>query len=258
MWLRVLTPVLISIGGLVMLRLLGPDFLDQRKLHDLLVPLGRAAPIAFIGFLAVRPVLLLPGQLFTAVGGMMFGALPATLYSLLGSLLASALLFWLARKLGTRLMKRMAGGKYTALTRVARKHGFKFALLTCINPLFPTDVMVAAAAASGARFWPTVLGVTLGTIPGTFLTAQFGSGLAQGRTVLTAVSAVGMVLSLGLGAFFGRRIYRELNAEAESMPEPPETDLEGERGSHARGTRAPGLMSRTRPSAAPSSSLIQP
>jgi uncharacterized membrane protein YdjX (TVP38/TMEM64 family) len=258
MWLRVLTPVLISIGGLVMLRLLGPDFLDQRKLHDLLVPLGRAAPIAFIGFLAVRPVLLLPGQLFTAVGGMMFGALPATLYSLLGSLLASALLFWLARKLGTRLMKRMAGGKYTALTRVARRHDFKFALLTCINPLFPTDVMVAAAAASGARFWPTVLGVTLGTIPGTFLTAQFGSGLAQGRTVLTAVSAAGMVVSLGLGAFFGRRIYRELNAEAEASPEPPETNVGGARGSPARRPRAPRLLSSTRPDAAPSSSLIQP
>jgi len=258
MWLRVLAPVLISMGGLVMLRLLGPDFLDQRKLHDLLVPLGRAAPIAFIGFLAVRPVLLLPGQLFTAVGGMLFGALPATLYSLLGSFMASALLFWLARKLGTRLMKRMAGGKYTALQRVARRHDFKFALLMCINPLFPTDVMVAAAAASGARFWPTVLGVTLGTIPGTYLTAQFGSGLAQGRTVLTAVSGVGMVLSLVLGAFLGRRIYRELNAEAEqTSPEPPEPDLGGARGGAAR-TRAPGLMSRTRPTVAPNSSLIQP
>ncbi len=258
MWLRVLTPVLISMGGLVTLRLLGPDFLDQRKLHDLLVPLGEAAPIAFIAFLAVRPVLLLPGQLFTAVGGMLFGALPATLYSLLGSFMASALLFWLARKLGTRLMKRMAGGRYTALTRVARRHDFKFALLTCINPLFPTDVMVAAAAASGARFWPTVMGVTLGTIPGTFLTAQFGSGLAQGRTVLTAVSAVGLVVSLGLGAFVGRKIYRELNAEAESTPEPPETDLGGARGSSARTQVPGGLMSSTRPTAAPSSSLIQP
>jgi len=257
MWLRVLAPVLLSMGGLVTLRLLGPDFLDQRKLHDLLVPLGGAAPIAFIGFLAVRPVLLLPGQLFTAVRGLLFGALPATLYSLLGSFMASALLFRLARKLGTRPMKRMAGGKYSALTRVARRHDFKFSLLTCINPLFPTDVMVAAAAASGASFWPTVLGVTLGTIPGTYLTAQFGSGLAQGHTVRTLVSAAGLVVSLGLGAFFGRRIYRELNAEAVASPEPAETDVGGARGFSAR-TRSPGRMSRTRPSTAPGSSLIQP
>lgn len=256
-WLRVLAPVLVSIGGLVMLRLLGPDFLDQQKLHALLVPLGKAAPIAFVAFLAVRPVLLLPGQLFTAVGGILFGALPATLYSLLGSFLGAALLFFLARRLGTRAMKRMAGGKYPALARVARRHDFKFALLVCINPLFPTDVMVAAAAASGARFWPTVGGMMLGTIPGTYLTAQFGSGLAQGDTVVTAVSAVGMVLSLVLGAFLGRRIYRELNAESEASPEPPAPGEEESRSTPSR-PRLPGLLKRTQPTAAPSSSLIQP
>ncbi|XXF81477.1 VTT domain-containing protein [Myxococcaceae bacterium GXIMD 01537] len=239
-WLRMLAPMLVSIGGLTMLRLLGPDFLDQQKLHELLVPLGDAAPAVFVLCLAVRPVLLLPGQLFTAVGGMLFGTLAATLYSLLGSFIAAALLFWVARRLGTRPMKRLAGVRYDALSRVARRHDFKFSLLVCINPLFPTDVMIAAAAAAGARFWPTVLGVMLGSIPGTFLTAQFGSGLAQGRTVLTAVSAAGLVLSLGLGALLGRRIARELNAEAASDTPPPDPVKE------ARRPRRAGLLTRTR------------
>ena len=213
LWLRVLAPVLASIAGLTTLRLLGPDVINQEELHAFLGPMGKWAPLAFIFFLAVRPVTLLPGQLFTAVGGMIFGTLPATLYSLAGSFLASLLIFGLSRWLGTRLMKRMAGGRYPAITRVARRHGFKFALLMCINPLFPTDVMIAAATAAGARFWPLSMGVLLGTIPGTFLTAQFGSGLAQGRTVMTVVSGVGMVLSLVLGALLGRRIYREINEE---------------------------------------------
>lgn len=261
MWLRVLAPMLISIGGLVALRLLGPDFLDQHKLHDLLVPLGDGAPLAYIAFLAVRPVLLLPGQIFTAVGGIVFGTLAATLYSLLGSFLGAALLFVVARKLGTRPMKRIVGGHYQTLARVARRHDFKFALIICINPLFPTDVMVAMAAASGARFWPTVAGVMLGTIPGTFLTAQFGSGLAQGRTVLTAVSAAGMVLSLVLGAYFGRRVYRELN-NGEPAPEPEEAavaepEARGAGGRRPR-SRLPGLMTRSRTVPAPDSSLVPP
>lgn len=213
MWLRVLAPMLLSIGGLVMLRLLGPDYLDQRRLRELLEPLGDAAPIAYVAFLTVRPVLLLPGQLFTAVGGMMFGTLPAILYSLLGSFLGAVLLFLIARRLGQRPMRRLAGGHYHSLKKVARRHDFLFAIISCLNPLFPTDVMLAAAAASGARFWPTVAGMLVGTIPGTWLTAQFGSSLAQGKTLLTAVSAAGMVVSLLLGAWLGRRIYRELNAE---------------------------------------------
>ncbi|WP_425334822.1 TVP38/TMEM64 family protein [Myxococcus stipitatus] len=203
--------MLVSVGGLLMLRLLGPDFIDQRRLADVLAPLGKAAPLAYISFLAVRPLTLLPGQLLTAVGGMMFGTLAATLYSLTGSFLSATLLFALARKLGTRPMKRLAGGRYPALVSAARRHDFLFAFMACVNPLCPTDVMLVASAASGARFWPSVAGLMLGTIPGTFLTAQFGSGLAQGRTLMTAVSAAGLVVSLVLGVFIGRRFYKALS-----------------------------------------------
>lgn len=220
-WLRVLAPVLASIGGLVMLRLLGPDLVSQGQLSAWLEPLGRAAPWAFIAALAVRPLTLLPGHLFAAVGGMAFGTLAGTAYAFAGSFLGTLLLFHLARKLGAGPMKRLAGEAYPALARAARKHDFQFALLTTINPLLPTDVMLAAAAASGARFWPSVAGMVLGTLPGTFLMVQFGSGLAQGRTLMTVVSGVGLLVSLVLGAFLGRRVYKELNTAPVPPPEPP-------------------------------------
>lgn len=228
-WLKVLAPVLASILGLTTLRLLGPDVLNQQQLRAVLAPLGSWAPVAFVLALAVRPVTLLPGQVFTAVGGMIFGSKAATVYSLMGSFLASALIFALSRWLGTRLMKRMAGERYPAIARAASRHGFKFAFLTCINPLLPTDVMIAAATAAGARFWPVTMGVLLGTIPGTFLTAQFGSGLAQGHTVTTVVSGVGMVVSLVLGAVLGRKIFQEIHqdvpSEEPSAPEPSRAPL---------------------------------
>lgn len=226
-WLRILAPMLLSVGGLVMLRLLGPDFIDQKHIAAVLEPFGKAAPLAYIAFLAIRPITLLPGQLLTAVGGMMFGTLAATLYSLTGSFLSAMLLFGVARKLGTRLMKRLAGGKYPAIARAAKRHDFLFALLSCINPLFPTDVMLVAAAASGARLWPSLAGIMLGTIPGTFLTAQFGSGLAQGRTVMTVVSAVGLVVSLVIGVFIGRRFYKEINDAPVEDPEQPASNASG-------------------------------
>jgi len=223
-WLRVLAPVGVSTGGLVLLRLLGPDVIDQRQLHDFIAPLGEAAPLAYLFALGVRPLTLLPGTLFAAVGGMVFGTLMGTVYALIGSFLAAALVFGIARKLGVRPMKRLAGTHYEALSRAASKHDFQFALLTSINPLLPTDMMLAAAAASGARFWPTVGGLMVGTLPGTFLMVQFGSGLAQGRTIMTLVSGIGLALSILLGAFLGRRVYKEISAPPPSMkpqPEPP-------------------------------------
>jgi uncharacterized membrane protein YdjX (TVP38/TMEM64 family) len=210
MWVRVLFPVAASLLGLVTLRLLGPDVVSQRQLSDWIHPLGPWAPAAFVLFLAVRPLTLLPGQVFTAVGGILFGTLAGSLYALAGSFLASALTYVLAWKLGTRFMKRMAGNRYSALRRTARRHDFTFGLLMCLNPIVPTDVMVALGAATGARFWPTVMGVLVGTLPGTVLTAQFGSALSQGKTVMTVVSAVGLVVSLVAGVFVGRRAYREV------------------------------------------------
>jgi uncharacterized membrane protein YdjX (TVP38/TMEM64 family) len=203
----------------VLLRALGPDVIDQRQLHALLAPLGEAAPFAYVLALVLRPVTLLPGTLFAAVGGMVFGTLMGTIYALVGSFLAALLIFGLARKLGVRPMKRLAGEHYPALSRMARKHDFQFTFLVTINPLVPTDMMLAAAAASGARFWPSVMGMLLGTLPGTFLMVQFGSGLAQGRTLMTVVSAAGLVVSFVLGGFLGRRVYKEINA---AQPEPEE------------------------------------
>ncbi len=216
-WLKLLAPALGSIIGLVALRLLGPDIVSQQRLSGWLRPLGEWAPIAFIFFLAIRPVTLLPGQVFTAVGGILFGTLMGSVYAMVGSLLATGLIILLSKRFGKRLMKRAAGEKYKALKITAQKNDFKFAVLATINPLFPTDVAIALGASSGARLWPTIAGVLVGTLPGTFLTAQFGSALSQGKTVMTAVSAVGMVASLVLGVYFGHRAVKDFHRADEAV-----------------------------------------
>lgn len=225
-WLKILAPVMASIAGLVTLRLLGPDLLDRETLRGFLQPLGVWAPVVFVFLLGVRPLTLLPGQIFTAVGGILFGVVAGSLYALMGSMLATALLFFLSKRFGTRFMKRFAGKKYSALSTTARQNDFKVAALVTMNPLVPTDVMVAVAGASGARFWPTALGVLVGTIPGTILTAQFGSALGSGKTIMTIVSATGMVVSMILGVFLGKKVLADFQSATEqSTEEKPVTKL---------------------------------
>lgn len=213
-WAKLVAPVLASIAGLCTLRLLGPDVMNQKQLSEWLVPLGKWAPVVFVLFLGIRPVTLLPGQVFVAVAGLLFGTLMGTVYAMLGSFIAFGVVYVIGRKFGTRLMKRFAGGKYAALKKVAKDHDFQFSALTTINPLLPTDMMIAASSSSGARFWPSALGVLVGTLPGTILTVQFGSALGQGKTVMTIVSGIGMVVSLVLGVWLGRRMVKQVS-EAE-------------------------------------------
>lgn len=209
-WLKLLAPALAGVTGLVVLKLAMPHFVNQQFLSEGLRRLGRWAPIAFVALLAVRPVTLLPGQLLAAVGGLLFGTLWGSIYALAGSFFGSCLIYWVSRKFGPQLMKRLAREKYPAVVKSARKHGLQFAILSTLNPLFPTDIALAVAFASKARFWPMALGVVAGSTPGTFLTAQFGSALGQGKTILTTVSALGLVVSLVLGVILGKKVYSEI------------------------------------------------
>lgn len=205
-------PVAASLLGLLALRLLGPDWVNQERLQAWLAPMGVWAPVVFLAFLVVRPVTLLPGQLFAAVGGMLFGLWAGVGYALLGSLLSGVLVHVLARRLGTERMRRWLGPDYRAISASAKRHDFAFNFAACVNPLAPTDVMLALSASTGARLVPSVLGVLVGSIPGTLLTVLYGKSLGQGQTWATVSSAVGLLLSLVLGAYIGRRVYREVLA----------------------------------------------
>lgn len=224
-WLKLLAPVLAAFLGLAALKLLSPHVINHTVLSQQLQRFGRWAPLVFIVVLTLRPLILAPGQLLTAVGGLLFGALWGSVYALIGSLTSSLVVFALADRLGQRLMKRAAGDHYAALVRSAKQHDFQFAVIATINPLIPTDVAIAVAAASKARAWPTILGVLIGTVPGTLLTAAFGSALGQGKTLLSLSTAAGMVLSLVLGVILGRRMIREIaGAPAELREGQPATN----------------------------------
>ena len=210
--LKLLAPMAVSISLLVGLRLWGPQYLDQEHLSHLLRPLGHWAPLVFVLLLGVRPVTLLPGQLFAAVGGILFGTAMGTVYALLGSLLATALIYLLSHRWGRGPMKRLVGHRHESLERAARRNSFLVGLFACTNMLIPADVVLAMASASRARFWPLALGAIVGSTPGTLLTAFFGSSLSQGKTWMTLASVCGLVVSLVIGLVLGRRLARDFHA----------------------------------------------
>lgn len=215
--LKLAAPLCFSISVLVALRVFGPQYLDQHRLSEWLRPLGSWAPLAFILLLGARPVTLLPGQLFAAVGGILFGTALGSVYALLGSVLATSLIYALSHRFGRKAMTRLAGERREGIERAARKHGFLVGLFACTNMVIPADIVLAIASASGARFWPLALGAVVGSLPGTLLTAFFGSSLSQGKTWTTVATGVGLVVSLVTGICLGRKLAREL-ADTRAAP----------------------------------------
>lgn len=209
---QVTLPGLVGVGALVGLKWWVLDDFAPGELTAFFEKFGFWAPVVFVAALTVRPVALLPGQVLCAVGGLVFGTAMGSVYALIGSVLSTTLLFTAARSFGTRPMRRLLGDRYDRISHLAKHHDFQFATVCTLNPLLPTDVIVLGAAASGARYWHTILGVFVGTLPGTVITAHFGSSLRQGNDAMTLAAGVGLLVSLALGGLFGRKIVREFRA----------------------------------------------
>ena len=209
LWKLVL-PLGASVLGLCMLKLLDPHLVSRGQLLALLRPLGPYTPLVYLALLLVRPVTLLPGQLLTAIGGVLFGGLQGTLYAIVGSFLGSSLTFFIGRRWGRRWIHRALGERAPLLEKAARENDFLFALVFTLNPLIPTDPILALAASSGARYGRTMAGTLLGIVPGTLATAYFGMALSAGHPWVIGVSVVGWAVSVVGGIAVGYRVYREV------------------------------------------------
>jgi uncharacterized membrane protein YdjX (TVP38/TMEM64 family) len=208
---KLFVPLGFSVLGLCTLKLLDPHLISRDQILSWLRPLGPWMPIAFLVLLTIRPITLLPGQLLTAVGGILFGGWKGTLLALVGSALGSTLTFVVSRKLGGRFIQRRFGTeRLETLSQIARSNDFWFSFLFTLNPLVPTDPILAIAASAGARYSRTLAGTLLAIVPGTIATSYFGMALSTGHPWLVVLSVIGMVVSVVGGALIAFRIYRDL------------------------------------------------
>ncbi|MGC4113897.1 MAG: VTT domain-containing protein [Myxococcales bacterium] len=209
---------------------LSPELVG-RPAAALLVKVGVLGPAIFVALLAVRPVLLLPGQAFSALAGVLWGTFEGAALSLVGAALGMVVVTTLGRRLLRRPVARLAGERREELAKVAAHHDFTYALLITLNPLLPTDVCVALGAGAGGRRGRLVLGAVAGSIPGTVATAAFGSALSRGEPVLVTLSVAGVVVSVVGGALLARAIGRELRepapagAPGRAAPPPPLSEV---------------------------------
>src|SRR5687768_6804238 len=112
MWLG-LTPRQWSGAGVVA-ALLGGAWLARTQLgirweldalREFVTGLGLWGPVALVGIIAFRPVLLVPSQLALLAGGLCFGTLLGTAYGALGLTSSGLLVFGLTRWLGAEAVR---------------------------------------------------------------------------------------------------------------------------------------------------------
>ena len=138
------------------------------------------AAAIFVAAYAVVVALSIPGAVvMTLAGGLLFHAVLGGLLAVIGATLGATIVFLAARGLFGALLRDKAGPFVQKLEAGFRANAFYYLLFLRLVPGFPFWVVNLVPAFLGVSLAVFVTATFIGIIPGTFVYASVGAGLAE-------------------------------------------------------------------------------
>jgi uncharacterized membrane protein YdjX (TVP38/TMEM64 family) len=186
--LKHLLPLALLIAGLVALWVFGLrrdlSWASLSRHQAELLAVVAAHPIeagaAYVAIYAITVACSLPeGALVTIAGGLLFGPALGGVLAIIGASTGAVILFLAARYAFADLVAARAAPFMARIRPGIERDGFLYLLALRLVPVFPFWLLNLVAAACGMRLLPFTLATVLGIIPGTFVYAWVGAGLAD-------------------------------------------------------------------------------
>lgn len=185
-WIKILLG-LIAITALLILNRKFLNF-NPNDIRTWILSFDLWAPLIYITVYSLRPFVLFPASVLSIVGGLAFGALWGTVFTVIGATCGAVLSFWFARKLGENIVRRDLKGKGKGLQKQLEKNGFFYVLAVRLIPLFNFDLISYSAGVSNIRFASFLMGTIIGILPGTLAYNFLGNGIGSGSMRVLIVS----------------------------------------------------------------------
>ncbi|WP_163574203.1 TVP38/TMEM64 family protein [Halomonas faecis] len=152
------------------------------------------AVLVIMAIYAGASLVMFPLSLLVALTGLLFGPWWGFAYALAGTLAASALTWWVGRRLGRETLLRHGGQRLRGLSRYLAGRGIRTMTLVNLLPLAPFTLTNLMAGAFRLRFRDYLIGSTLGIVPGLAGVTLLGSQLGE---LATADSRGDLAWALG-------------------------------------------------------------
>ena len=162
------------------------------------------APLSYILLYIVVVAFSLPGGLvMTISGGLLFGAVPGSLFAVIGATVGATALFLIAKtSLGDYLLAK-AGGAVKKMQAGFSENALSYMFVLRLVPLFPFFLVNLVPAFLGVPLRIYVLATFFGIMPGTFVFALAGSGIGSVLDQGGSVSLSGVMTPQVMAAFAG-------------------------------------------------------
>ena len=180
--------VLLILLGLFLGRYLLTNYgLNPQAIRDHLLSFGPWAPLVYIIVYTFRPLIFFPASILSIAGGLVFGPLFGTIYTVIGASLGALLSFGIARLLGRDFVKPLLKGKFGQCDAFAERNSFSVVLFMRLLPIFPFDMVNYGAGLCGVKPVGYIMATIVGIIPGTFAYVYLGSSLMAPQYIVVAV-----------------------------------------------------------------------
>lgn len=167
---------------------------------------GILAPIIYMIMFTLVPLTLFPDSILAIAGGMCFGLLWGSVYTMIGALLGGSLSFYLARKVGHKLFTKLQ--QYQVSQKIEEK-GFIFILILRLMPLLPYDVISYGAGLSSVKYKDFILATMIGIIPGVLVFTNVGDKATDLGSSGFYISLSLVVIMFVVAGYLKKRFFSE-------------------------------------------------
>jgi uncharacterized membrane protein YdjX (TVP38/TMEM64 family) len=177
-------------------------------LRALVVPLGWAAPLAFVLLWAALTPALFPGTVLAAASGLLFGTAAGTVVSIAGGTLGSVLAFTIARRVARGAADDIGGARARRLRERIERRGFASVLLARLAPGVPVTLLNYAGGLSRLRLGTFAAAIAVGGAPRAFAYTALGGSFGDygSPQALVAIALIALPALAGAALLLHARL----------------------------------------------------
>lgn len=192
--------------------ILAAAFLMQKigvsELRELIGEHAIFAPMIYVLCFAILPIFLFPVPILAVVAGTAFGLFAGSLYTIIGAMINSVLMFYIARFLGFRAVSDFTQNSKSKILKTLGEPGGKFSLILILRlmPLVPYNALNYACGVMNVSLRDYVVATFVGIVPATFIMVNLGEKALDMRSNGFIIACVLMAALVVLSSWGAKKI----------------------------------------------------
>lgn len=166
------------------------------------------APMIYVLCFAILPIFLFPVPVLAVVAGAVFGLFAGSLYTIIGAMINSVLMFYIARFLGFRAVSDFTQNSKSKILKTLGEPGGKFSLILILRlmPLVPYNALNYACGVMNVSLREYVVATFVGIVPATFIMVNLGEKALDIRSNGFIIACVLMAALVVLSSWGAKKI----------------------------------------------------